>query len=290
MKEVLLKKDQSPLSSRSTVESAPLGTLSNSGFIRSTTLFEIISKSFPFLFGLFFIFVWQFHGYHFLFRLERYQLPIPSDIVRSISDNGEILLIYTLYTGIEIVGGFLIGSLLGWLAAVAASYRPQAGAGGITILASMNAIPIVALAPIMNNWLGDGVASRIGIVSVMTMATMAVSTYKGLQSIESTYLELMTSYAASKGQIFLKLRLPKALPAIFSALKINMSTSIIGAIVGEFFIASRGLGYLLSDQIRLANMPLAWACIVIAAIAGIFLYTIIQLLERTCMPWSVTRR
>jgi NitT/TauT family transport system permease protein len=70
-----------------------------------------------------------------------------------------------------------------------------------------------------------------------------------------------------------------ALLSIFSALKINMSTSIIGAIVGDFFIASRGLGCLLSDQIRLANLPLAWACIGIAAILGIVLYTIIQLVE-----------
>ncbi|SDN01558.1 Binding-protein-dependent transport system inner membrane component [Paenibacillus sp. yr247] len=134
-------------------------------------------------------------------------------------------------------------------------------------MASLNAVPFVALAPRMNNWLGDGVASRIGIV-----------------------LELMTSYAASARQLFLKLRLPKALPAIFSAFKINMSTSIIGAIVGEFFIASRGLGYLLSEQIRLANMPLAWACIVIAAILGIALYTIIQLLEKRLIPWAVSQR
>ena len=69
-------------------------------------------------------------------------------------DNGDILLLYTLYTGVEIIGGFLIGSLLGWLAAVAASFRPQAGAGAISIMASLSPVPIVALAPIMNNWLG----------------------------------------------------------------------------------------------------------------------------------------
>lgn len=247
-------------------------------------------KLFPYVFGLVFLLLWQFRGIHTVFSLQQYQLPIPSDIITAMRENGDILLLYTLYTGVEIIGGFLIGSLLGWLAAVAASFRPQAGAGAISIMASLNAVPIVALAPIMNNWLGDGVASRMGIVSVMTMATMAVSTYKGLRSIELSYLELMTSYAASTRQLFLKLRLPKALPSIFSALKINMSTSIIGAIVGEFFIASRGLGYLLSDQIRLANMPLAWACIIIAAILGIVLYMIIQLVEKRLIPWSISNR
>ncbi|NOU84759.1 ABC transporter permease subunit [Paenibacillus sp. LMG 31460] len=290
MKEVILSKDQQ--AAVSTLKSLEEPTRASTGKVRAgyTVIFTQPMKLFPYFFGLVFLLLWQFRGIHTLFSLERYQLPIPSDILTAMRENGDILLIYTLYTGVEIIGGFLIGSLLGWLAAVAASFRPQAGAGAISIMASLNAVPIVALAPIMNNWLGDGVASRMGIVSVMTMATMAVSTYKGLRSIEPSYLELMTSYAASTRQLFLKLRLPKALPAIFSALKINMSTSIIGAIVGEFFIASRGLGYLLSDQIRLANMPLAWACIVIAAILGIVLYTIIQLVEKRFIPWSISNR
>jgi NitT/TauT family transport system permease protein len=289
VKEVLLKKDQAALSPLTNSEEPSLRQQrkERTGY---TAIFTQPMKLFPYMFGLTFAFLWQFEGIHKLFSLERYQLPIPSDIVVAMHDNSDILLIYTLYTGIEMIGGFLIGSLLGWLAAVAASFRPQAGSGAISLMASLNAVPIVALAPLMNNWFGDGVASRMGIVSVMTMATMAVSTYKGLRSIEPTYLELMTSYAASSSQFFLKLRLPKALPAIFSALKINMSTSIIGAIVGEFFIASRGLGYLLSDQIRLANMPLAWACIVIAAILGIVLFTIIQLLEKRMIPWSISQR
>ncbi|MBD0380253.1 ABC transporter permease [Paenibacillus sedimenti] len=258
--------------------------------LRNGDIRSLLVKMLPYGFGFLFALLWQLEGFHKLFHLERYQLPIPSDILLSIRDNSDILSIYALYTGIEIIGGCLIGSLLGWLAAVLASFFPHAGAGAISIMASLNAVPIVALAPIMNNWLGDGVASRIGIVTVMTMATMAVSTYKGLRSIEPTYLELMTSYAASARHTFLKLRLPKAMPAIFSALKINMSTSIIGAIVGEFFISSRGLGYLLSDQIRLANMPLAWACIVIAAILGIALYTMIQWIEKISIPWSISQR
>jgi NitT/TauT family transport system permease protein len=80
------------------------------------------------------------------------------------------------------------------------------------------------------------------------------------------------------------------LPHFFTALKINMATSISGAIVGEFFISSKGLGYLLSDQIKLSNMPLGWACIVYAAAGGIVLYYLIELLERWVIPWHVSRR
>lgn len=241
-------------------------------------------------FGLMFLLIWQFKGFHKLFHLEQYQLPIPSSIADSIRENVDVLWSYSLYTGSEIIGGCFAGSLLGLTAAVAASFFPRMGRGGITLMASLNAVPIVALAPVMNNWFGDGVASKMAIVSVMTMATMAVSAFKGLRSIDPTSIELMNSYAAGKLQIFAKLRFRSALPHLFTALKINMSTSIIGAIVGEFFISSRGLGYLLSDQIKLANMPLAWSCIVIAAILGIILYYIVQLIERLVIPWHIAQR
>lgn len=244
----------------------------------------------PLGFGLSFLLAWQLGGFHQLFQLENYQLPLPTSIAESIRENRDLLLNYSLYTGIEMIGGCLVGSLLGLLAAVAASFFPNTGRGGITFMASLNAVPIVALAPVMNNWFGDGVASKIAIVSVMTMATMAVSAFKGLRSVEPASIELMNSYAAGRVQIFLKLRFRIALPAVFTALKINMSTSIIGAIVGEFFISSRGLGYLLSDQIKLGNMPLAWSCIVIAAVLGIMLYYIVLLIERLVIPWHIAQR
>ncbi|MCM3631533.1 ABC transporter permease [Paenibacillus glycanilyticus] len=244
----------------------------------------------PIGFGLVFLMIWQLKGFHTLFRLELYQLPIPSSIAKAIQANSDLLWSYSLYTGAEMIGGCLIGSAIGLFAAVAASFGPQAGKGAITLLAALNAVPIVALAPVMNNWFGDGVASKIAIVSIMTMATMAVSAYKGLRSVEPAYLELMHAYAAGRFTIFLKLRFRLALPTIFTALKINMATGIIGAIVGEFFISSRGLGFLLSDQIKLGNMPIAWSCIVIAAVLGIVLYYCIQLIERLAVPWHVAQR
>ncbi|WP_248063105.1 ABC transporter permease [Paenibacillus silvae] len=243
----------------------------------------------PWLAGAAFLTLWQLRFFHVLLSLEVYQLPVPSAIVLSIRDNAEMLLRYAVYSGTEMLGGFLIGSLLGVLAATGASFFPNSGRAAVTVLSALNAVPIVALAPIMNNWFGDGIWSRIAVVSVITMAAMAVSLFKGLTSIQSQYGELLNSLAASRRQFFGKLRLPHALPSFFAGLKINMSTSIIGAIVGEFFIASQGLGYLLSDQIRLANMPLAWACIVIAAVLGIVLYELVVFTEKRLLPWNQTR-
>ncbi|WP_274654685.1 ABC transporter permease [Paenibacillus humicola] len=239
---------------------------------------------YPWLAGILILLLWQLKLFHRLLKLELYQLPIPSDIWGAFRDQYDLLLNYMGYTGVEIFGGFLVGSLLGFVIAIPASLYPNGGRGGIAMIAMLNAVPIVALAPVMNNWFGDGVASRIGVVSVLTMATMCVNAFKGMTSIDPAYFELMQSYAASKWKVFFKIRLPHGLPNVFAALKINMTTSIIGAIVGEFFYASRGLGYLLSDQIKLANMPLSWACISLAAILGIILYFVVQSTERFFIP------
>ncbi|MGO4530663.1 ABC transporter permease [Paenibacillus sp. 2TAF8] len=240
----------------------------------------------PWLAGAIFLTLWQLRFFHVLLSLEDYQLPVPSAIAASIRENAEMLFRYAIYSSTEMLGGFLIGSLLGALAAMGASLFANSGRAVVTVLSALNAVPIVALAPIMNNWFGDGIWSRIAVVSVITMAAMAVSLFKGLTSIQPQYEELLSSMAASRKQFFWKLRMPHALPSLFAGLKINMSTSIIGAIVGEFFIASQGLGYLLSDQIRLANMPLAWSCIVIASILGIVLYETVVLAEKRLLHWS----
>lgn len=250
---------------------------------------SIVLSMLPWGAGVMFLALWQLRLFHWIFSLESYQLPVPSAIAASIQENANMLFRYAVYSGAEMLGGFLLGSLLGALAAAGASFFPTSGRAAVTVLSALNAVPIVALAPIMNNWFGDGIWSRIAVVTVITMAAMAVSLFKGLTSIQPQYSDLLSGLAASRMQFFWKLRLPHALPSLFAGLKINMSTSIIGAIVGEFFIASQGIGYLLSDQIRLANMPLAWSCIVIAAALGIVLYEAVVLAEKRLIPWNRAR-
>ncbi|WFR64141.1 ABC transporter permease [Paenibacillus amylolyticus] len=250
---------------------------------------SIVLNLLPWGAGVMFLALWQLRLFHWIFSLESYQLPVPSAIAISIQDNANMLFRYAMYSGTEMLGGFLLGSLLGALAAAGASFFPTSGKAAVTVLSALNAVPIVALAPIMNNWFGDGIWSRIAVITVITMAAMAVSLFKGLTSIQPQYSDLLSGLAASRMQFFWKLRLPHAIPSLFAGLKISMSTSIIGAIVGEFFIASQGLGYLLSDQIRLANMPLAWSCIVIAAVLGIVLYEAVVLAERRLIPWNRAR-
>lgn len=201
-----------------------------------------------------------------------------------------MLLSYTGYTLTEAVLGMLVGSAIGFLIALAATAWPRWGSGSLTLVAALNAVPIVALAPIMNLWFGDGIGSRIAIVTATTMAAMAINAYKGMAAIDPLALDLMHSYAAGKPAVFRYLRIRNSLPYVFTALKINATASMIGAIVGEFFFSSKGLGYLLSNSIKVAKMPLGWSCIVLAAIAGVLFYLVVERLEKVFIKWHPSQR
>lgn len=244
----------------------------------------------PLLAGVLFLLLWEVQVFHKLFDLKKYQLPLPSAIWEAMRDNFSMLLSYTGYTLAEAVAGMLIGSACGFLIALAATAWPRWGGGSLTLVAALNAVPIVALAPIMNLWFGDGIGSRAAIVTATTMAAMAINAYKGMAAVDPLALDLMHSYAAGKRAVFRYLRIQNSLPYVFTALKINATASMIGAIVGEFFFSSRGLGYLLSNSIKVAKMPLGWSCIVLAAIAGVIFYLAVEWLERIFIKWHSSQR
>ncbi|WP_342420690.1 ABC transporter permease [Paenibacillus sp. FSL E2-0178] len=244
----------------------------------------------PLLAGVIFLVLWEYQVFHRIFDLKKYQLPLPSAIAEAMRDNFSLLLSYTGYTLTEAVLGMLIGSACGFLIALAATAWPRWGGGSLTMVAALNAVPIVALAPIMNLWFGDGIGSRAAIVTATTMAAMAINAYKGMAAVDPLALDLMHSYAAGKPAVFRYLRIQNSLPYVFTALKINATASMIGAIVGEFFFSSRGLGYLLSNSIKVAKMPLGWSCIVLAAIAGVIFYLVVERLEKAFIKWHPSQR
>ncbi|ULO07811.1 ABC transporter permease [Paenibacillus sp. 19GGS1-52] len=244
----------------------------------------------PLLAGILFLVLWEEQIFHKIFDLKKYQLPIPSTIAAAMRENFSLLLSFTGYTLTEAVLGMLVGSTCGFLIALAATAWPRWGGGSLTMVAALNAVPIVALAPIMNLWFGDGIGSRVAIVTATTMAAMAINAYKGMAAVDPLALDLMHSYAANKPAVFRYLRIQNSLPYVFTALKINATASMIGAIVGEFFFSSRGLGYLLSNSIKVAKMPLGWSCIVLAAIAGVIFYLIVERLEKVFIKWHPSQR
>lgn len=244
----------------------------------------------PLLSFILLIGLWQAKLFHTIFNIKLHQLPLPLSIWQALVDNWSTLMFYTKYTVGEAIFGILIGSVIGFLFATIAVIWPKWGAGGLLLVAALNAVPIIALAPIMNLWFGDGLGSRVSIVTITTIAAMALNAHKGLRNVDPLALDLMHSYASGSYAIFWRLRLPNSLPHLFTALKINTTAGMIGAIVSEFFFSSKGLGYMLSNSLKIAQMSVGWACIVLSAIAGVLLYFIVQLLESLCIRWHVSQR
>ncbi|HCB99858.1 MAG TPA: ABC transporter permease [Ruminococcaceae bacterium] len=245
----------------------------------------------PIAFGVMIILLWQCKVFHALLGLQTYQLPLPTDIVSALSQNFGKTLSDCIVTISGAMIGLVIGSCIGFIFAVIATWFPKWGYGSIILISAINAIPLVALSPIMNLWFKTGMGQRIGVVTIVCMAAMTFNSYSGLSSIKPFSLDLMQMTAANKWTVFTKLRIPNSLPYIFTALKINIATSIMAAIISEYFATSTsGLGFGIKDNLRKAEMAMGWGYIVVASIVGVILYCVIVLIEHQAIKWHPSQR
>jgi len=226
------------------------------------------------------------------FNVPLYLLPAPSGILGAFFQQPGYLLQIGLFTFGEALAGFTIGCTLGSLVAAICVRFPLLAEGLLPFSVASNAVPIVALSPLLGIWLGSiSPASKIGVVAIMTFFPTLINVYRGLTSPSADTLQLMRSYAARQRDIFLKLRLPAALPYLFNALKICASLSMIGAIVSEFFGGRQSaLGVYIKSQAGLLRLRECWSGILMACLLGIAFYLVISLAERVIMPWHVSFR
>lgn len=227
-----------------------------------------------------------------VFRVQEFLLPRPTVIFEALGEQYVRLISAGWNTFQNAFWGFIIGCGAGIFGGIVAARFTSFSSALLPVAIAINAIPIVALAPIFNNWFGAlSPTSKIAIVAVLAFFPTMISTVKGLTTIDPLSLELMNSYAASNWHIFRKLRLPNSLPYIFSSLKIATTLSMIGAIVSEYFGGSTaGLGYRIRDDAGLFKYPEAWAAIFVASLFGIGFYLMVTALERALMSWHVSFR
>ncbi len=226
------------------------------------------------------------------FGVESFLLPRPSVIAATFVRELDVVLPAGLFTLREAVGGFALGCLLGMLVAIATARWTIVSEGLMPFAIAVNSTPIVALAPIMNNWFGiTNPVAKMSIVAVIVFFPVMINTVRGLTLVDAGALELMRSYAASNRTVLAKLRLPNSLPYLFNAFKVASTLSVIGAIVSEYFGGSRqALGVYISQQAALFHFAEAWAAIIIACLMGILFYAVILFVERLLMPWHVSLR
>lgn len=252
---------------------------------------KIKSVLWPLAFGILVIAIWELGLIHDALGFKPFQLPTPSQIITTLENNLSKALSDTVVTVSGALVGLILGCLIGFIVAVIATQFPKWGYTGLSVIAAFNAIPIVALSPIMNRWFSNGFSQKVGVVTVVCMAAMAINAYRGLNDLKPFAKDLLESYAASEKVIFLKLRLPNCLPSVLTALKINVASAIMAAMISEYFAASTsGIGFGIKDNLRKGMMAMGWSYIVMAALVGIILYLIILLVERRAIKWHASQR
>ena len=177
----------------------------------------------------------------------------------------------------EAFGGFIIGCGGGVLVALITSRWTIVSEATMPFAIAANSVPIIAFAPIMNNWFGiTNPASKMAIVAIIVFFPTMINTVRGLTLVDASQLELMHSYAAAPREILLKLRIPNALPYMFSAFRVASALSLIGAVVAEFFGGPRAtLGVYITQEASAFDFAKAWTAIMMASIIGISFYLVV---------------
>jgi NitT/TauT family transport system permease protein len=222
------------------------------------------------------------------FHIQQFLLPRPTKIVESFWTERHTLWPAGWYTFKEALGGFAIGSTLGIVVATVVGRFRTIGTAIMPIAIAANAVPIIAFAPIFGAWFGEvSPHSKMAIAAVLCFLPVMVNTLRGLGSANPRQIELMRSYAAGELEIWRRVRVPTALPFLFTALKVASVLAMIGAIVGEYFGgAFNALGVLINSDATIFDFVTAWAGILVASLLGLALYGAVVGAERLVVRWA----
>lgn len=207
-------------------------------------------------------------------------LPRPSQILgRMVSDSG-VLLSHATVTIAEVIVGFLVAVVVGVPTAFAIFYWKFFERSVYPLLVALQTIPKVALAPLLVLWLGYGWAPKIFLGFLIAYFPIVIATVVGLQGLDKAMVHLVRSMGATEWQTFVKLRLPAALPSIFGGFKVGIALAVIGAIIGEYVAAERGLGYLQLRANSFFDTSLNFAALVMISLLGVGLFFVLDVVEQ----------
>jgi NitT/TauT family transport system permease protein len=242
----------------------------------------------PLVVGVAFLAAWE--AFVTVRRIRPYLLPKPSAIWSQLTLNRDDILDAALVTGSNALVGLVAGAVLGILAALVASRFRIVDELLIPLAAAVNAMPIIALAPIFNNMFSTtSTVPRRLIVTVVVFFPVFVNALRGLRQVAPIHRELLDSYAASGWEFARKVRVPNALPFVFTGLRLAASLAVIAAVVAEYFGGvQKGLGTRITSAASNTAYPRAWAYVAAACALGLVFYLAATLLERLAMPWKRT--
>lgn len=221
------------------------------------------------------------------FGISKIVLPAPSAIAVAFTDGllGGDFIWHFAVTLYEILAGFLVGAISGLLLGFIVALVPLAERILYPYIIAFQTVPKVAVAPIIVIWFGYGVSSKIVVTATIAFFPLLANTIMGLRATPHDQIEMLTSYTASRWQVFTMIRLKQALPYIFVGLDVAIVLSVIGAIVGEFVGSKAGLGYLILQKNFNLDMAGTFAILIILSAIGVGLHAIVSMLQRRIVFW-----
>jgi putative hydroxymethylpyrimidine transport system permease protein len=219
------------------------------------------------------------------FQVPAYLLPPPSRIFAAFGTHFSILAGHGAVTLVEILVGLALATVLGFLLALALHASPSLERALRPFLLASQIIPVFAIAPLLVVWLGYGIGPKVVVTALIGFFPVAVSEWDGLQSAGQDAVDLLRSMGATRRQLLAKLLIPTSLPSFFSGLKVASTLSVVGATIGEWVGARRGLGFLMLESNARLRVDLVFASILMLTLVGLLLYAGLRIIERRALRW-----
>ena len=221
-----------------------------------------------------------------VFNVPAFILPPPSAIFIEGVTRYHLYLHHSWITFFEMVAGFVLAAVVGVLLAVVIVYSRILRNMIYPQIVVLQIVPKVAIAPLLLIWAGYGITSKVLLALLVSFFPVVVNMVTGLVAIEEELLDLCRILQSGRWQEFSKVRLPNALPYLFSSLKVASTLSVIGAVIGEFVGGSEGLGHLIIIANTELRTSMSFVSLFSLSILGVLLYGFVLLAERLCMPWE----
>lgn len=214
------------------------------------------------------------------FQVPTFILPAPSSVVQEVMQSWSIYVPHTLATLVPILVGFAVGSLGGIVFAVILDVSPTLRRALYPLIIATQTTPKIAIAPLLLVWLGTGVMPKVVIVALLAFFPVLINVVAGLEGTDAQLIVLAQSVDASQYQIYRSIKVPSAVPYLFAGLKLAMTVSVIGAIVGEWVASDRGLGYLLVYYNAVLDTPALFGVLIVLVVIASALFGLLVLVER----------
>jgi len=216
-----------------------------------------------------------------------YILPGPVRVGRAFVTNAELLFTHAAVTGIEIILGLLLGCILGCASAIMVAGFPPVRRWLMPVLVVSQAIPVFALAPVLVLWLGYGLLSKVAMATLIIYFPVTAAFFDGLRRTEPGWLDLARTMGGGRYYILRYIRIPAALPALSSGIRVATAVAPIGAVVGEWVGSSAGLGYLMLQSNARLQVDVMFAALLLLSLMAVGLYFSVDAALRLALPWQV---